>query len=68
MCYRKYFSSHIELNPVLNLKADIDHFLNTVESAFATAALTSTPQTAQAPYIQKNRKKRVLFFKYFDCL
>jgi len=51
--YRIYISSHIELKPLLDVEADIDSFVSTLESVFVTAARISTHQTTQALHNQK---------------
>lgn len=45
LIYKKYISSHIELNPPLEAEADIDSFVNSLESIIVAAARCSTPQT-----------------------
>lgn len=48
--YRKYVSSHIELNPCLNVETNIDSSAIALETVIVAAARTSTPQTPNAPY------------------
>jgi len=52
-----YISSHIELSPHLNDEANVDSFINTLESVLVSIARVSTPQSTNT---QRNHKKTSL--------
>jgi len=57
--YRKYISSHIELSPHLNDEANVDNFVNTLESVLVSAARVSTPQSTNTQCNQKKTNQQI---------
>lgn len=57
--YKKYVSSHIELNPHLKVEADIDSIANKLESVFVEAARMSTPKAKTAAPTQKKTNHQI---------